>query len=307
VTEVRICDQCTKRLITHRKGARFCNDNCKSAWHNDQRRAADGTDKRLEPADGGVGSRGGNVRSVSEARDLQSASKELDRWRLVMEQQVFHTLLGTGYFHVDDLDCLDLPPAAFEVRGTLVNRVRAKGWMERSGAERKVAHKAANARKAPIYRITAKGRHELLTLVGKEGEGPSVDVPGSDPGHSLLPGEKAQPVCRDPRGPAGECGDLEDAGCASSDQTLAGDGADQQREPGVRGPGNPTASVVSGEEDISDPDPTGQVEATSSSSPCADVDQGSSEGVVASSPSEEPARLFDAPAPSAYDPWSEAA
>jgi hypothetical protein len=150
-----------------------------------------------------------------------------------MEQQVFHTLLGTGYLHVDDLDCLDLPPAAFEVRGTLVNRVRAKGWMERSGAERKVAHKAANARKAPIYRITAKGRHELPTLVGKEGDGPSVDVPGSDPGRSLLPGE----------------------------------------------------------EDTRASGPPDQNGAASSPSPCAGVDQGSSEGVVASSLSEEPARL----------------
>jgi hypothetical protein len=115
---------------------------------------------------GGVGARGGHVRSVEEARDLQTASPVLDRWRLVMEEQIARTLLATGRFHVDDLDDLNLPPAAFEVRGTLVNSVRRRGLMESTNVYRKVAHAAANGRKAPIYRITSKGRQELSKLVG---------------------------------------------------------------------------------------------------------------------------------------------
>jgi hypothetical protein len=83
-----------------------------------------------------------------------------------MEEQIARTLLATGRFHVDDLDDLNLPPAAFEVRGTLVNSVRARGVMESTGEYRKVAHAAANARKAPIYRITKKGHQELSKLVG---------------------------------------------------------------------------------------------------------------------------------------------
>lgn len=207
----RTCDQCGKHLITHRADARFCDERCRARWNNKHRVKPPATDIRIATADGGVGSRGGNVRSVSEARDLQSASKELDRWRLIMEQQVFRTLLATGYFHVDDLDCLDLPPAAFEVRGTLVNRVRAKGWMQRSGFERKVAHKAANARKAPIYRITAKGRAELPGFVGVEGErSRGRDVAGAGLGHSLDSGDSDLTGPGD--GSAGQLPDKRDQG-----------------------------------------------------------------------------------------------
>jgi endogenous inhibitor of DNA gyrase (YacG/DUF329 family) len=99
----RTCDQCGKHLITHRADARFCGKDCNNAWHNEQRRSGTATDKHLTPVSGGVGSRGGNVRSVDEARILQSESKERDRWRLVMEIQVHRTLLSTGYFHTDEV------------------------------------------------------------------------------------------------------------------------------------------------------------------------------------------------------------
>jgi hypothetical protein len=261
VTEIRTCDQCGKHLITHRADARFCDERCRARWNYKHRESATATDIRITPAEGGVGSRGGNVRSVSEARELQSASKELDRWRLIMEQQVFRTLLSTGYFHVDDLDCLDLPPAAFEVRGTLVNRVRAKGWMQRSGAERKVAHKAANARKAPIYRITTKGREELPTLVGNNsGEGGSSsvaaavvsdEIPVADTLPGALPG-----------------GSAHTSAPGSSDQTLVGVDGEQDSRSVVRKAGS-GASVH--------PDES------------------------------EALPLFEDSAPSAYDPYSEAA
>jgi hypothetical protein len=183
----RTCDQCGKHLITHRADARFCGKDCNNAWHNEQRRSGTATDKHLTPVSGGVGSRGGNVRSVDEARILQSESKERDRWRLVMEIQVHRTLLSTGYFHTDDLDALEVPPIASEVKGTLINAVRARGYMQSTGVLRKVAHAAANARKAWIYKITAKGRAELPGLVAdlqKEIAGTSADTRGDGHGGS---------------------------------------------------------------------------------------------------------------------------
>jgi hypothetical protein len=139
------------------------------------------------------------VRSVEEARDLQTASKALDRWRLVMELQIHRTLLETGHFHVDDLDALDLPPEAFEVRGTLVNAIRRTDVMESTGIYRKVAHAAANARKAPIYRITEKGRKELVGMGG----GNAVDSPRTVPaasGHSSHSGDSSGAGVQPPQG-----------------------------------------------------------------------------------------------------------
>jgi hypothetical protein len=191
IGEVRTCDECGKHMITQRRGARFCDDDCKNLWHNKHRRSQSATGKRLTPVEAGVGARGGNVRSVTEARQLQTASKSLDRWRLVMEVQIHRTLLGTGRFHVDDLDCLDLPAEAFGVRGTLVNAVRASGVMRSTGVTRKVAHKAANARKAPIYEITPQGRTELMkqhpTLVGLDTHNPEGTAGGEASTHSPAP------------------------------------------------------------------------------------------------------------------------
>jgi hypothetical protein len=169
---------------------------------------------------GGVGARGGHVRSVEEARDLQTASPALDRRRLVMEEQIARTLLATGVFHVDDLDDLNLPPAAFEVRGTLVNSVRSRGVMESTGEYRKVAHAAANGRKAPIYRITEKGRQELSKLVGL-GAGQQrevgVDRP-ANPTASIQSGETPEPHPQDvPAERPGALGANPNGGSASPD------------------------------------------------------------------------------------------
>lgn len=188
MTESRNCrySKCRKPLpSTHRPDAKFCDELCRSRHKNEARRQA-ASDTRVNRSSASVGSRGGNVRSVQEARILQSESKEKDRWRLIMEQQVLRTLLETGAFHVDDLDPLDLPPVASEVKGTLVSSVRARGYMESTEVRRKVAHAAANARKAPIYRISAKGRRELpkllIDLQAKLAGVGATGVVGADPG-----------------------------------------------------------------------------------------------------------------------------
>lgn len=211
MTETRTCKECGKRLITHRSDARFCGKDCNNVWHNRQRRRDAATDKHLTGGSGGVGSRGGNVRSVDEARILQSESKERDRWRLVMEIQIHRTLLSTGFFHVDDLDALEAPGFAIEGRGTLVNAVRQRGHMKSTNVQRKVAHPAANARKAWIYGITAKGRRELPKLleavrveiagVHTAAASGAVDGGGVDSGERSA-GEKAAPPCSRPAPPA---------------------------------------------------------------------------------------------------------
>ena len=45
----RRCDQCGKPLITHRRGARFCDDRCRVKWHNGRRHSLD-----LQPVKGSL-------------------------------------------------------------------------------------------------------------------------------------------------------------------------------------------------------------------------------------------------------------
>lgn len=149
---------------------------------------------RLESAQG---SRGGNVRDLDEARGLQEEQKEKARWTLIVREQIIRTLLGTGYLHADDLDDLGVPPAHCNVRGSQMGSFRSCGYMEKTGVERKVSHAAANGRKAPIYRITAKGRRELPRLL-KDLAGSSADV-------SSLRGDEG--VCSTPLGVSTASGD----------------------------------------------------------------------------------------------------
>jgi|SRR6478609_10325537 len=48
MTSERTCDQCGKHLISKRRGARFCDSDCRNAWHNKQPPESDATSKRLE-------------------------------------------------------------------------------------------------------------------------------------------------------------------------------------------------------------------------------------------------------------------
>lgn len=217
MTEQRICayEKCSECFTPKRPHQRFHAEPCRYAqWELDKaREAAPGGGQRVE---GGVGTRGGNVRSVDEARGLQTASKALDRWRLVMELQIHRTLLETGHFHIDDLDCLGLPAEAFKVRGTLVSSVRRSGVMRSTNIYRKVSHKAANGRPAPIYEITDAGRERLPKLVGGSGE------PAS--GASQLAAASNQNQDPSPTGSSCDAfgGSHVAAGSGGSDNTLVG-------------------------------------------------------------------------------------
>lgn len=169
----RTCDQCGKHLVTHRADARFCDESCRTRWKNEHRRKQATPDTRVDGQGSGVGSRGGNVRDLDTARDLQAQVKAKRDWRDAIDEQIRLTLLETGYFHADDLDPLGIPPEHAQLKGTRSAWFRNQGLMEKTGAERKVAHKAANGRKAPIHQITPKGRQALTALMGARIESPN--------------------------------------------------------------------------------------------------------------------------------------
>lgn len=245
----------------------------------------------------------GTVHPLQTVRERQAAKKHNRDLGGLIRQAIIDQIKTTGECFADDLvdlypegevkECRRLATAQF---GSMV----ARGLIHEKG-RRKSTFASRKGSKSGVYSFTQLGRKTLAptdyesaganTLVGKEGEGSSADVAGRGPARSLLPGEKAQSVCREPQGPAGRLGDLNGTGCAPSGSTLAGVGGGSSDGAVV-----PTSAAGhtshSDEEDISVArSPEQQEEATSSSSPCADVNQGSSEGVVASSLSEEPARL----------------
>jgi hypothetical protein len=124
----------------------------------------------------GVGSRGGNVRSIEQARDLQETFKQ--DWSRRVKLHIARTLLATGHFHADDLAALEIPTDHTNIRGAQIGSFASTGLMEPTGVERPMAHAAANSRKGKIFRITEKGRRELPRMLAgagateeKQGEG----------------------------------------------------------------------------------------------------------------------------------------
>ena len=144
-------------------------------------------------ASNGSGSRGGNVRHVQEARELQEQSKEKARWTLIAREHIARTLLETGFFHADDMAPFGIPEEHCNVIGSQIASFRNRKLMMAVG-ERKCQHKAANGRKAKIYRITDLGRKELAGVSagvpspqGTEGSHPALT------GTSVHPGEQSRP------------------------------------------------------------------------------------------------------------------
>ncbi len=162
----RVCaySQCNVEFEPKRPHHRFHDESCRYAdFLERQENGGEGGAQRVGD---GAGSRGGNVRDLDTARDLQAQVKAKRDWRDAIDEQIRLTLLETGYFHADDLDELCVPPEHAQLKGTRSAWFRNQGFMEKTGAERKVSHKAANGRKAAIHRITPKGRRELTAGVG---------------------------------------------------------------------------------------------------------------------------------------------
>jgi len=230
----------------------------------------------------GTGTRGGNVRNLTEARGLQEEQKEKARWTLIVREHIARTLLETCYFHADDLDALGVPPSHCNVKGSQIGSFRSRGLMEKTGQERKVSHAAANGRKAPIYRVSAKGRKELSKmLVGVGGGFAATGSPtvATATGHTLHSGENAGAGAGDPESSARAEADR--LGVASEEPILPAD----------------ANGDLSGGEASADPGEK------------ADQADPGNEALTSFHPPGSATRLFEpAPAaPSAYDPFSEAA
>jgi hypothetical protein len=245
--------ECRRLLITQRADAEFCGSECKNAWHNEERRKQGGAAKRFKGQESGIGSRGGNVRDLNEARGLQEEQKEKAHWTLTVREQIARTLLETGYFHADDLDALEVPPAHCNVKGSQIGSFRSRKLMEKTGVERKVAHAAANGRKAPIYRVTAKGHKELSKMLvgmgGGDATAPSLPAAVASGANALHPGEKPKEVDSGVPNPQGSGGALDplsrtgvdsDGDSSAAGTGVAGESAQSQRgrDLQVRGAGS---------------------------------------------------------------------
>lgn len=148
--------------------------------------ASDACRKRAEraasPDKGRTGSRGGTVRSVEEARELQEASAEKAEWSLKVRRQIALSLLTTGRYHPDDLDCLGIPPACANVIGAQTNSFSRRHFMFEVG-RRKISHKAANGRKAAIWQRDDSHIDELRKLAGVGSDNPE----GTSGAHRAAP------------------------------------------------------------------------------------------------------------------------
>lgn len=196
MTTIRVCEHCGNRLSGKRAHARYCDSSCRAdatRLRQELLGRSSGDDKALGSAqDAGVGSRGGNVRGLDEARDLQAQQKAKRDWAGAIDEQIRRTLLATGFFHADDLDPLGVPPEHCNLKGTRTAWFRNQGLMEKSGAERKISHKAANGRKAAIHRITKKGREELVGLDAGSSSGDRVaSVESGESGEPPVPASRA--------------------------------------------------------------------------------------------------------------------
>lgn len=229
MTYPRTCDYCGEGFEAKRSHARWCSGPCsQQGWIEEQVYGPLATAQSVER---GVGSRGGNVRSVQEARDLQGEQKDKRDWGGAIDERIRLTLLETGHFHADDLDALEVPPEHCNLKGTRAAWFRNKRYMGSTGVYRKVSHAAANGRKAPIYRITKLGREKLVGLSSTNAEGSAANI--AFPSGTL---DRPDP---NPRGSssgaasssAAESGQDRSAGLGADERSKSEDGLDSAELP----------------------------------------------------------------------------
>jgi hypothetical protein len=160
---MRTCSECPRRFKPKRPHHVCCSQECRS--QRMVRLQVEEAQAALQRVSDGTGSRGGNVRSIQEARDLQEVHKP--EWSARIREHIARTLLETGFFHADDLDVLQVPVAHCNLKGAQIGGFRARGLMLKTGTERVVSHPAANWRKAPVFRISAKGRRVAVIFDSK--------------------------------------------------------------------------------------------------------------------------------------------
>lgn len=107
-----------------------------------------------------VGDRGGNVRSVQEARQLHEAHRSKDDWTLIILEAIRNALIAKGEVFADDLADLGVPPEHQSIIGSQFARLVNVGLIE-AFDRRRCLHPAANGRKANVYRPTRFGKLKL--------------------------------------------------------------------------------------------------------------------------------------------------
>lgn len=162
---IRLCEQCGRQFTPNRPHHVYDTQECRNQAHIER-----GIQEAGQRVSDRAGSRGGTVRSVEEARELQEASAEKAEWSLKVSRQIALSLLTTGRYHPDDLDCLGIPPACANVIGAQTNSFSQRHFMFEVG-RRKISHKAANGRKAAIWQRNDSHIDELRKLAGHRVEG----------------------------------------------------------------------------------------------------------------------------------------
>jgi hypothetical protein len=132
------------------------------------------------------GIRGGNVRSVQEARDLQATFKADLSTRI---REAIVAALDRGQYHADDLAALDIPAEHLNCVGSQVALLVRQGVMKKVGMRRNRAA-ASNARWSGVYEYESNGRKKLVGVdagvpssQGTDGSlGPTRECASVDPG-----------------------------------------------------------------------------------------------------------------------------
>jgi hypothetical protein len=174
----RACDECGTPLIVHRRGARFCDDSCKNAWHNRQRRNSDASpSKRLE--DGRVD----DTHAIRAIRDQHEDAKA--HWSLVVDEAIVRHFKAdpSGVFHADDLESLGIPDDHRNVIGSQIAKWVNRRRMVECG-RRASAVPSRNGAKSNEYRLTERGARLIAGLDTENPEGTAVECAAPSTGRS---------------------------------------------------------------------------------------------------------------------------
>jgi hypothetical protein len=204
----RPCQFCGRELIGKRAGAEYCDSSCRADATRLRQETLHPERQALVSARG-AGSRGGNIRTVEDARTLQSVHKP--EWTERIRRHIGRTLIATGAFHADDLQPLEVPEIHSAIVGSQIASYVNRRLMVKVG-ERRCIHKAANGRKAAIYEITPKGRKELVGLDSGGAFGGSAAVESGDSpiGAGVTPGGTEEGRTPTPQGIGADQPDLFD-------------------------------------------------------------------------------------------------
>lgn len=140
-----------------------------------------------------AGIRGGNIRSVQQARDLHGLTKP--QVAAQVSDEILRALIRNGEVHPDDLQHLAIPEEHLSVIGAQFARLRNKGAIREIG-RRKCANPASNGRKAVVWGPTEKVAHLMAGRSREGSESTLTRAPSVAPSHCLRRPVPLDPVKR---------------------------------------------------------------------------------------------------------------